>query len=227
MARASTRVLERLAMHQQQRRAAPSPPAQRASQAPANTAPQAARPERVQSPKPVSSEQPSSPKQGRGGRPAGPPISGKLSLKPDTALPPQVAQRIEPSRRSGQGNSPKSQAVRPKQRQHDGPHPIERLARLYPAVFNVHAPRPLALGVNWQVAQALGIHPRLIEGALARWTDRVNYLAALADPGSRRFNLDGSDAGEVDAEHRQHAADELAAKMAVTRRTARTEVTDG
>jgi RNA chaperone ProQ/FINO-like protein len=211
MARASARVLMRLAMQQQQQRAAPPPPP-RTSQAPASTAPQA-RPERV-------------PKQGRGGRPAGPPISGKLSLKPDTAIPPQVAQRIGPSR-PGQGSSPKSQPVRPKQRKHDGPHPIERLAGLYPAVFNVHAPKPLALGVNWQGAQALGIHPRLVEGALARWTDRVNYLAALAAPGSRRFNLDGSDAGEVDAEHRQHAADKLAAKMAVTLRTREPEVTDG
>ena len=42
----------------------------------------------------------------------------------------------------------------------------------------------------------------------------MNYLAAVAAPGSRRFNLDGTDAGEVSDDHRAQAAATFAEKLA-------------
>ena len=73
-----------------------------------------------------------------------------------------------------------------KKRKHNGPSLIERLAAMYPTTFDFHAPVPLAVAVDHQIAA------------------------------SRRFNLDGSDAGSVDDEHRAQAAAKLAEKMAVT-----------
>ena len=42
----------------------------------------------------------------------------------------------------------------------------------------------------------------------------MNYLAAVAAPGSRRFNLDGTDVGEVSDDHRVQAAATFAEKLA-------------
>lgn len=143
-------------------------------------------------------------------RPAVPTV-GTLSLaqaKPAPTTPAPAAAAPSPESR------PVNPSPQPKQ---GGPAPIERLAVMYPAIFDFHAPRPLALGTYHHVAAAL---PDLSHGAvsrlLQRWTKRLNYLAAIAAPGSRRFNLDGSDAGEVSDEHRAHAAERLAEKSAVT-----------
>lgn len=204
MAKATTKLLERLAQQQQQRLLQQQ--SQPAPQLGTSTAPL------VTTPRPAPAQE-----QGRGRvpvRPAPPsasPITGKLTLKPGTAPPPQVAERIKQM----QGGSP-NPAQKLKKPKHNGPHPIERLAVMYPTTFNIHAPVPLVVGVDHQIAAALGIHPRHVEGVLTRWTNRMNYLAAMAAPGSRRHNLDGSDAGPVHDEHRADAATKLAEKMAVT-----------
>jgi RNA chaperone ProQ/FINO-like protein len=200
MARATTKLLERLAQQQQQRvqqqRSQPTP------QPGTNTAPL------------VTTAQ-LAPAQGQGrglvpvrpAPPSAPPIAGRLTLKPGTAPPPQMAERIKPV-----PAKPKPHKATNKHK-HSGPQPIERLAAMYPIPFNMHAPLPLALGVTQDIAKALGIHPHAAQAVLARWTSRMNYLAAMAAPGSRRFNLDGTDAGEVSDEHRAHAAAIFAEKM--------------
>jgi len=55
---------------------------------------------------------------------------------------------------------------------------------MYPAVFDFHTPVPLAVGIEPHIAAALGIHPTLASTALGRWCNRMNYLAAIAAPGS-------------------------------------------
>jgi sRNA-binding protein len=48
---------------------------------------------------------------------------------------------------------------------------------------------------------------------LTRYTSKPRYLRATAEPGARRINLDGSDAGAVsdhDRKHAQYRLDQLA-----------------
>jgi hypothetical protein len=202
MARATTKLLERLAQQQQQR-SQQQQQSQPAPQPGTSTAP-------------VVTTARLAPTQGQGRErvpvrpapPSAPPIAGKLTLKPGTAPPPRMAERIKPV-----PAKPKPHKATNKHK-HSGPPPIERLAVMYPITFNVHAPLPLALEINQDIAKALGIHPQAAQAVLARWTNRMNYLAAMAAPGSRRFNLDGTDAGEVSDDHRAHAAAKFAEKMA-------------
>jgi hypothetical protein len=205
MARATTKLLERLAQQQQQ---------QRLQQQQSQPTPQPG-----VSTAPVVTTARSAPAQGQGrervpvrpAQPSAPSIAGKLTLRPGTAPPPQIAERIK----QAQPTPPKPEPHKaPNKRKHNGPPPIERLAAMYPTTLNMHAPLPLALGINQDIANALGIHPHAAHAVLARWTSRMNYLAAVAAPGSRRFNLDGTDAGEVSDDHRGQAAATFAEKLA-------------
>lgn len=67
--------------------------------------------------------------------------------------------------------------------------------------------KPLAIGILAALANMVA--PENI-GKLRRWLEgyvrRPEYLAAVAAPGSRRMNLDGSDAGPVAEAHRVYAA---------------------
>ena len=73
--------------------------------------------------------------------------------------------------------------------------------------------RPLALGAYTALrAASLGWSARRTGWFLAHWTKRPRYLKAVAEAGSRRINLDGTDAGEVEAGHREHALASLAAR---------------
>ncbi|HET9123133.1 MAG TPA: ProQ/FINO family protein [Acidiferrobacteraceae bacterium] len=92
---------------------------------------------------------------------------------------------------------------------------IRDLTAAFPAVFDVRNPRPLAIGCRQQIAAALGKAEHRVGQLLwDKWLNRLDYLAAVAAPGSRRLNVDGSDAGEVAKEHRTYAAARLAALTA-------------
>lgn len=85
-----------------------------------------------------------------------------------------------------------------------------RLAELFPALFG-GSPRPIKLRIQTDIQQrAPGLFTRrLLSAVLARHTTTTGYLKALVEQG-QRYDLDGQPAGEVSAEHRQAAIDELA-----------------
>ncbi len=77
-----------------------------------------------------------------------------------------------------------------------------------PEVWNPAHPMPLAIGIRQQlypIGEARQISRRAVRKFLAQWTSAPAYHRALCQPGSCRFNLDGSPAGEVSEEHRQQA----------------------
>jgi len=69
--------------------------------------------------------------------------------------------------------------------------------------------RPLAIGIDKQVRAALPENElRLLRRVLALHTHSTPYLKAMAQA-KVRYNLDGSEAGEVPEEHRSHASETL------------------
>jgi sRNA-binding protein len=95
--------------------------------------------------------------------------------------------------------------------------PVEcgrKLAELFPALF-AGAPRPLKLRVHVDIqARAPGVFTRAALAAfMRRHTGSHAYLQAVAR-GTQRFGLDGEPAGDISAEHRQVALDELARRRA-------------
>ncbi len=90
-----------------------------------------------------------------------------------------------------------------------------RLAALFPALFD-GPPKPLKLRVHVDIqARAPGVFPRpLLAAFMRRHTGSHAYLQAVAR-GTQRFGLDGEPAGEISAEHRQAALDELARRKAL------------
>lgn len=98
----------------------------------------------------------------------------------------------------------------------------ERLKSLFPALFG-GAARPVKLRIQADIqARAPGVFTRSVLSAfLRRHTGSTSYLIALTrEP--QRLDLDGQPAGEISAEHRQAAAEELARRRALreTRRQA-------
>lgn len=95
------------------------------------------------------------------------------------------------------------------------PTDAEMLAALQsvaPDLWNPDAPKPLAVGIHKQlypIAELVRMSRRALRSFLARWTSREAYKRALAEPGSSRVNLDGSDAGEVSEQHREEARQRL------------------
>ena len=85
-----------------------------------------------------------------------------------------------------------------------------RLKHLFPALFTGPA-KPLKLRIQADIQQrAPGVFTKPVLSAfLRRHTGSHSYLLALTK-GTQRFDLDGAPAGELSAEHRQAAADELA-----------------
>lgn len=71
-------------------------------------------------------------------------------------------------------------------------------------------PRPLAIGVDRQIRDALGgrYRRKAIGRVLAWWTRLPEYIAAVA-AGGQRINLDGSNAGDVSEAHRKKAVEQL------------------
>ncbi|WP_373889314.1 ProQ/FINO family protein [Massilia sp. TS11] len=68
---------------------------------------------------------------------------------------------------------------------------------------------PLAIGIDKQLLDKLpDLNRKLMRAALGIHTSSMRYLRAM-EKATHRFNLDGSQAAEVPAEHRQHAAEQL------------------
>ena len=91
----------------------------------------------------------------------------------------------------------------------------EQLRQHFPALF-AGAPKPLKLRIQADIqARAPGLFTKAALSAfLRRHTGRTGYLIALTRA-TQRFDLDGAPAGEISAEHRQAALDELARRRAL------------
>lgn len=90
---------------------------------------------------------------------------------------------------------------------------VGELMRRFPASFHAERDkvRPLAIGIQEHLRAAMNADPAfedtpnwLIKQALARYTHSPAYLEAIV-AGHNRINLDGSDAGPVSDEAREHA----------------------
>lgn len=95
-----------------------------------------------------------------------------------------------------------------------------RLAELFPALFIAPgAPgpaKPIKLRIHADIqARAPGVFSKRVLGLFfSRYTTTNAYLKALA-AAPHRFDLDGEPAGEIAAEHRQAATEELARRHAL------------
>ena len=99
-----------------------------------------------------------------------------------------------------------------------------RLKQLFPALFG-GAAKPLKLRIQADIQErAPGLFTKqLLSAVLRRHTGAHAYLVALTQA-THRFDLDGAPAGELSAEHRQAALDELAQRR--TNQTARRALED-
>lgn len=67
------------------------------------------------------------------------------------------------------------------------------LKATHPDVFDRKRPKPLAVGIDKQIAAEFpAVPPRVLSSFLKFWTSRWAYHVAVAKPDSERFNLDGS-----------------------------------
>lgn len=90
-------------------------------------------------------------------------------------------------------------------------------------VFRDHM--PLAIGIDKQLlAQEVDLNRKILRLALGMHTNSFRYLKSM-ESAKQRFNLDGSDGGEVPEEHRKHASEILRErfKKEVARRKAQKE----
>jgi sRNA-binding protein len=85
---------------------------------------------------------------------------------------------------------------------------LARAREMFPEVFG-DDPRPLAIGTGAGLRDALGVSKTAIDLAMSWWTTRPDYARSVAAPGSKRWNLDGTVAGDVSAEHRADAIEKL------------------
>ena len=90
------------------------------------------------------------------------------------------------------------------------------LASRFPAVFgkDVHRPLKLRIAADIQARVPDTFSKRALSAFLHRHTTHTLYLKALAEA-THRFDLDGAQAGELSAEHRQAAVAELQRRRAV------------
>lgn len=90
----------------------------------------------------------------------------------------------------------------------------DRLKALFPALFG-GAAKPLKLRIQVDIQQrAPGVFSKQVLSAFfRRHTGSTSYLIAVSKA-PNRIDLDGQPAGEVSAEHRQAALDELARRRA-------------
>jgi ProP effector len=114
-------------------------------------------------------------------------------------------------------NAPSAPSA-PAQRLPDLP-PVECAALLgarFPAVFGKDVHRPLKLRIAADIQQELPntFTKRALSAFLHRHTTSTLYLKALANE-PHRYDLSGAAAGEVSAEHRQAAAEEVQRRRAM------------
>lgn len=74
---------------------------------------------------------------------------------------------------------------------------MNQLRKLYPCVFNLDTPMPLALGIEKEIKKA---HPEFIVKSLKRslfiWSKRPPYLMGIVQ-GTQRYHLDASPADPI------------------------------
>ncbi|MEK8032121.1 ProQ/FINO family protein [Ideonella sp. DXS29W] len=111
----------------------------------------------------------------------------------------EAASVTSPASSSPQGGEPLSPAAC-----------AEKLKSMFPALFTGPA-KPIKLRIQADIqTRAPGVFTKAsLSGFLRRYTGGTGYLIALTRA-PHRFDLDGQPAGEISAEHRQAAADELA-----------------
>ena len=98
-----------------------------------------------------------------------------------------------------------------------------QLKLLFPALFTGMA-KPLKLRIQADIqTRAPGLFTKqLLSVVLRRYTGSHSYLVALTQA-TQRFDLDGAAAGELSAEHKQAAMDELLLRRATLREAQRTK----
>jgi ProP effector len=96
-----------------------------------------------------------------------------------------------------------------------------QLKQLFPALFTGVA-KPLKLRIQADIqARAPGLFTKqLLSVVLRRYTGSHSYLVALTQA-TQRFDLDGAPAGELSAEHKQAAMDELTLRRTTQREAQR------
>jgi hypothetical protein len=88
---------------------------------------------------------------------------------------------------------------------------VQTLARTllarYPAAFRAEGAevRPLKIGIDRDLQQALDVNPAVLRTVLGGYTRRRAYRAALAAPGAMRVDLAGQPVEPVTAAHQQWA----------------------
>jgi hypothetical protein len=92
----------------------------------------------------------------------------------------------------------------------------DRLPRLYPDLFNIHRPKPLAIGIHNVIRQRFWLSNNSVSTFMNHWVGMESYLEALI-AGDVRYNLDGTPAQPMDEAGREVARRKLAEKRARVR----------
>jgi len=132
------------------------------------------------------------------------------SQRPVKAVPKVKPPKATPA--PAKPSEPPSVGVAPQRKDPSIQHRAAQwMRREYPELFTAGNVRPLAIGIQKDLAEARpeNVSHLGISRALARWVQQSAYQQALAAEGARRFNLDGSDAGPVSDDHRNHAKELL------------------
>jgi len=137
-----------------------------------------------------------------------PPLHNALPLPPE---PPSMS----PDNPTDTQSSPPAPAVPPPPPTLSPEACAGLLKQHFPALFG-GAPKPLKLRIQADIqARVPGVFSKsALSGFLRQHTSRHAYLLALTRA-EQRFDLDGQPAGELSAEHRQAALDELARRHAL------------
>ena len=122
--------------------------------------------------------------------------------------PVKAAPKVKPPTLLATPSEPPSGAVAPQRKDPSIQHRAAKwMRREYPELFTSGNVKPLAIGIQKDLVKARpeNVSHLGISRALSRWVEQPAYQQALAAENSRRFNLDGSDAGPVSDDHRNHA----------------------
>jgi ProP effector len=131
-------------------------------------------------------------------------------------LPPQPDDTVaaEPSLVAAASESIEPAAPAPRPPEISPAECVQQLKQRFPALFT-GAPKPIKLRVQVDIQErAPGVFTKhALSAFFRRYTGTTSYLQSVAN-GTQRFDLDGQPSGEISAEHRQIAADELARRRA-------------
>jgi hypothetical protein len=130
--------------------------------------------------------------------------------RPQQAYDIPVTEAAVPSDRAE--NSPLDPAVvsRRKERNERRNTLTLTLRQRWPDLFTGPTAVPWAIGMHNQIVEALGCDVKDLRTVLSGWSQTPRYQKALLAEGTMRRNLDGSAAGEVTQDQREHAVERLA-----------------